>query len=503
MSKWTIGKKLMAGFMGVSAVVLLLGTVGFYGAWKGATSIKSIGEVRLPGVDSLLVIQSEAQNIRGTMRTLAIRGLAATTRARQYENLTASRARYQEAWDRYVALPHTDEETALWNRFVPAWNAWRGENNRMLEMARQVDALGTTPPDQVGGTKAVADKSEELFGAMIRHDDEKLTPAQREANRLLTELVKMNREMAHQEAAASARQAVVLETVAMVSMILGVLLAMVLGILITRGINRALKRLADALGNGAEQVSAASGQVSNASQSLAQGASEQASSLEESSAALEEMASMTRQNADNAGKADGMMGESKKVVGEGARAVDQVSKAIAEIKQSAGATAKIIKTIDEIAFQTNLLALNAAVEAARAGEAGKGFAVVAEEVRNLARRAAEAARSTAELIEGSQKQADASVAVVENLTRTFVGIEESSGKVATLVSEIAAASKEQAQGIEQVNVGVAEMDKVVQQNAANAEESASASEELSSQAQELNAMVEELLAMVGGTGGQR
>ena len=288
----------------------------------------------------------------------------------------------------------------------------------------------------------------------------------------------------------------------MVGVVVGVLAAMALGLMISGGINRVLRRLADALGNGAGQVTAASGQVSSASQQLAQGASEQASSLEESSAALEEMASMTRQNADNAGKADSLMGESKKVVGEGARAVDQAAAAIAKIKQSAGETAKIIKTIDEIAFQTNLLALNAAVEAARAGEAGKGFAVVAEEVRNLARRAAEAAKNTAELIEASQKYADDSVTVAENLKKTFVGIQDTTGKVATLVSEIAAASKEQAQGIEQVNTGVAEMDKVVQQNAANAEESASASEELSSQAQELNAMVEELLAMVGGAGSQ-
>jgi len=287
-------------------------------------------------------------------------------------------------------------------------------------------------------------------------------------------------------------------------MIVGLLIAIVVGIalsiVITRSIVGPISKVIEGLSSGAEQVTSASGQVSSASQQLAEGASEQASSLEESSAALEEMASMTRQNADNAGKADSMMGESKKVVSEGSRAVTQMSDAIADIKKSAGQTAKIIKTIDEIAFQTNLLALNAAVEAARAGEAGKGFAVVAEEVRNLARRAADAARNTSELIEGSQKQADASVTVAENLKKTFVGIEESSNKVAVLVSEIAAASKEQAQGIEQVNTGVAEMDKVVQQNAANAEESASASEELSSQALELNAMVEELQSIVGGAG---
>lgn len=282
-------------------------------------------------------------------------------------------------------------------------------------------------------------------------------------------------------------------------LIVGLLAGVSVAILLIRGINAALTRTATDLGSSAEQVTSASGLIASASQQLAEGANEQASSLQESSAALEEMASMTRQSADNTNKADSLMGEAAQAVGEGARAVEQVSGAIAQIKQSAGETAKIIKTIDEIAFQTNLLALNAAVEAARAGEAGKGFAVVAEEVRNLARRAAESAKNTAQLIEGSQKQADSSVAVADNLKKTFSHIEESAGKVATLVSEIAAASKEQAQGIEQVNTGVAEMDKVVQQNAANAEESASASQELSSQAHELNAMVQHLLAMVGGS----
>ncbi len=275
-------------------------------------------------------------------------------------------------------------------------------------------------------------------------------------------------------------------------------LALVVAGWIVRQIVRTLAQVIRRLTASSEQMVGALGEVSSSNQQLAEGASEQASSLEESSAALEEMASMTRQNADNAGKADVLMGATKKVVGEGAKAVGQVSGAIELIKNSARETAKIIKTIDEIAFQTNLLALNAAVEAARAGEAGKGFGVVAEEVRNLARRAAEAARTTSELIETSQKNADTSVAMVENLTKTFVGIEESSGKVATLVSEIAAASKEQAQGIEQVNTGVAEMDKVVQRNAANAEESAAASEELSGQAQELDTMVAELMVMVGG-----
>ena len=283
--------------------------------------------------------------------------------------------------------------------------------------------------------------------------------------------------------------------------VIGIILGVILAIVITLGITKPINRIIEALSGGAEQVTSASGQVSSASQQLAEGANEQASSLEETSSSLEEMASMTRQNADNASKADSLMQETKSTVVSGVDSMQRMSGAIDKIKSSASETAKIIKTIDEIAFQTNLLALNAAVEAARAGEAGKGFAVVAEEVRNLARRSAEAAKNTADLIEGSSKNADAGVIVTAEVGKALTGIQESSSKVATLVAEISAASKEQSQGIDQINSAVAQMDKVVQGNAANAEESASASEELSSQAQELNGMVEELMAIVGGSKG--
>ena len=281
--------------------------------------------------------------------------------------------------------------------------------------------------------------------------------------------------------------------------IAGVVVALALGLLITQGINRVLKRIITGLSSGSDQVNTASMEVASASQSLAQGASEQASGLEETSASLEEMTAMTRQNADNANQANSLMGETRAALSASVQSMERMTQEIGRIQKSADETAKIIKTIDEIAFQTNLLALNAAVEAARAGEAGKGFAVVAEEVRNLARRSADAAHSTAELIEGSQKNAQAGVAVTSELSEKMKRTSENVEKVARLISEISAASKEQAQGIEQVNIATSEMDKVVQQNAANAEESASASEELSSQAQELNVMVEHLSALVGGS----
>jgi methyl-accepting chemotaxis protein len=178
--------------------------------------------------------------------------------------------------------------------------------------------------------------------------------------------------------------------------------------------------------------------------------------------------------------------------------MQRMSAAIDTIKTSAAETAKILKTIDEIAFQTNLLALNAAVEAARAGDAGKGFAVVAEEVRNLAQRSAKAAKTTAPLIEDSQKNADAGVAMTAEVAKALTAIQESAARVASLVAEIATASKEQTQGIEQVNTAVSEMDKVTQATAANAEESASASQELSAQVKEMTEMVKQLVRMVRG-----
>ena len=238
-----------------------------------------------------------------------------------------------------------------------------------------------------------------------------------------------------------------------------------------------------------QQVTSASGQISSGSQSLAEGANEQASSLEEVSSSLEEMSSMTKQNAENSNQAKNLSAEAKDSAKHGNEVMGKMSDAIENIKASSDNTAKIIKTIDEIAFQTNLLALNAAVEAARAGEAGKGFAVVAEEVRNLAMRSAEAAKNTANMIEESVKNAEGGVKISEEVAKILKEIGDRSGKVNSLIEEITAASAEQSQGIEQINSAVAQMDKVTQQNAANSEESASAAEELNSQAEELVAMV--------------
>jgi PAS domain S-box-containing protein len=261
---------------------------------------------------------------------------------------------------------------------------------------------------------------------------------------------------------------------------------------IKENLNRAAQTLQHALvqvNDAAGQVSGAAGQISEGAQKLAEGANTQASSIEEISASLEEMASMTRQNADNAAQARTLAGTAQSSAQKGNQTVERMKSAIDAIKASSDETAKIVKTIDEIAFQTNLLALNAAVEAARAGDAGKGFAVVAEEVRSLAQRSAEAAKSTAALIEKAVSNAGTGVSISEEVRAILSEIFDGSTKVSGLISEIAAASKEQADGIKQVNEAVDQMNRVTQENAANSEQSAAAAGQLNQQVVQLSELI--------------
>jgi methyl-accepting chemotaxis protein len=271
------------------------------------------------------------------------------------------------------------------------------------------------------------------------------------------------------------------------------------GFLVVTGLNRVLRKVSASIGEGSEQVTSAAEQVSASSQTLAEGASEQAASLEETGSSLEELASMTKRNSENSQKANDLAKQARTAADKGVGDMQAMSAAMEAIKISSDDIAKIIKTIDEIAFQTNILALNAAVEAARAGEAGMGFAVVADEVRNLAQRSAQAAKETAAKIEGAIAKTAQGVDISGKVAHTLNEIVTKARQVDELAAEVAGASREQTQGITQINTAVVQMDKVTQSNAANAEESAAAAEELNAQAITMKESVAELLQLVGGS----
>lgn len=277
-----------------------------------------------------------------------------------------------------------------------------------------------------------------------------------------------------------------------------VILSSLVVFLLIRSTNRALEHIAETLTETSGQVSAASGQVTTASQALADGVSGQASSLEETAASIEEINSQAKRNGENAEAARTLAADTRSATEHGTHQMREMVVAMNDIKASSDNIAKIIKTIDEIAFQTNILALNAAVEAARAGEAGAGFAVVADEVRNLAQRAAQAAKETADKIDDAIRKSAKGVDLSGKVADGFNLIAEKAGKVNALVVEIATASKEQAQGLAQVGAAVSQMDQVTQANASNAEENASAAEELNAQADALRQSIVQLQRLVDG-----
>jgi methyl-accepting chemotaxis protein len=281
-----------------------------------------------------------------------------------------------------------------------------------------------------------------------------------------------------------------------------VVLTFVLAIVwwIARGIAKPVRDIAAELGAGADHVASASTQVASAGQTLASGASEQAASLEETSSSLEEMASMTKRNADHAAAAKALAAETRATAASGQTDMRQMAQAMTDLRAASASVAKIVKTIDEIAFQTNILALNAAVEAARAGEAGAGFAVVAEEVRSLAQRSASAAKETADTIGEAVRMSELGAQLSGKVAAGFTDIAEKTQRLDGIVAEIAQASHEQNEGLQQINTAVRQMDGVTQSNASGAEESASAAEELNSQALTLKECVNQLLVIVNGRG---
>jgi methyl-accepting chemotaxis protein len=472
MKNWTIGNRITFCTGVLCALLAAVGGLVWHSLGGIRADARALQDDVMPGT----IISSEigALNTQTFIRTqLLLQDLSLSERAVVKEEIAALSAQSSETIRKYEATIAAGEDRALYGQMNEARAAYRERRAKFFELldaGQRAEATALFSAEVLPAYKTYSARSTALFALNARNGD-----------RL-----------------AGAISAHAAHTTRLVIAVTGIALAFgaAMGFATIRRTNRMLNEVADQLGAGAEQTAAAAGQVSSASQSLAQGASEQAASLEETSASLEEITSMTKRNADSAEMAKALASETRLAADQGVVDMADMARAMDAIKSSSDNIAKIIKTIDEIAFQTNILALNAAVEAARAGEAGLGFAVVAEEVRGLAQRSAHAARETSGKIEDSIAKSDHGVVLSAKVVGRLQQIVEKAHKVDGLVAEIAQSSKEQSQGIGQINGAVTQMDAVTQRVAANAEETAGASEELSSQAETLKGIVGELLSLV-------
>ena len=487
MAKWSLSTKLVMAFVVVGLATVVIGVYSVQRMSAIGRVVGDLGSNRLPSIKSLLRLRTATMEIDGQENALLYPDLDQAGAAAAIKRCDDAIGRMEEHLKIYEPLVGPTEKEKF-EKYQAIRKQWLADHATLVNMYHAY----------------AASRSKDDYQKMVNQSLVVCGKQASEAVSLLRELADTNDKEGTAAAKGAADTVASARRMAIIASVLVLLLAVGMAIGVARFVERTVtgpvKQVIAGMTTSAAEVNSAAGQVATSASGLASGASQQASSLEETSASLEEMAAMTTQNAENASQANVMVGHTRDAAERANAAMGRMGSAIERIKHSSDETAKILKTIDEIAFQTNLLALNAAIEAARAGDAGKGFAVVAEEVRNLAQRSAAAAKSTAALIDESQTNANEGVSTAKEVATSLAEIGDQANRVTSLVAEVASASREQAQGISQVNSAVSQMDQVTQSNAAGAEEAASASEELSAQSMQLNDLIAQLANLVGGDG---
>jgi CHASE3 domain sensor protein len=390
------------------------------------------------------------------------------------DKLKSFRVSYKQVYESIVEMPvNSEEEKALRDKIEELVAVAVPINNNLFELG-------------------MMHKNTEAIDVMLNQAD----PATEELIRGVEDYIKLIKKDNSEENLAATNAFHSSIVLLIVLGIIGLIYGIVAAYYVTDKVNKMVNKIANSLNDSAGQVAAASSQLSATAGQLSQGSAEQAGAIEETSSTLQETTSMLEQNTANTIQAAHLSEQAKESADRGNAEMQEMLTSIREIKQSSDQISKIIKVIDDIAFQTNILALNAAIEAARAGEAGMGFAVVAEEVRNLAGRSAQAAKDTTAIIEANIELSDTGVSMAEKVRQALTDITNQAKKVSELMGEIVAASQEQAEGINQVNKAMTQMETVTQQNAANAEESASAAEQLNAQADNMRSIVQDLVRLV-------
>ena len=468
--------------------LLITGILGYWGMVQWESNMTNIGENRMPDLVALMSLNRERMTIRA--QTVDILASAHSDDAQaQFRDIARQRSQswaiIDEHWETLMGIPRAGERgRQLVSQLEGEYRAWR---EVYVELDRTIEQLTRTGDLQ--RRAELIEQYQAIVARMVPISDR--MGATFDA---LTENNLNNTRAMIDEADSTAEMA---EAVILITLIVVLVISILLATLIIRSVNRSITEGVNAIADANHQVLSASDQIATSATSLAEGASTQASSVEQVSATIEESTATNNQNAENAREANTLSMEANQAAQEGDGKIKALMASMDEITEASQQIAKIIKTIDEIAFQTNLLALNAAVEAARAGEHGLGFAVVADEVKNLAGRSAQAAKETAGIIETAIEKIKEGSQIASQTNESFGRILEKAKKTSDLIGEIAASVKEQAEGMNQIAETMGQIDQITQQNAATSEEAAAASEQMNAQANAMMESVADVAKIVG------